>query len=187
MALYVVYGTAAFLLIFLVGIIKRSVKTMKATQQSAGDIDAKLAAANFTTTSSHDLMSPYSTIPTVKMCVDSNSKQIAFINLMKNAETTFVEFDKLLSCEIVHGAQSSKSSALGGHVGYGVGVGMSSTETYIQGLKLLITVKSIDTPTLDIVLIDRNVSTKSAFDYAPAIGFAEKAKAVIDNIISMRD
>ena len=173
----------------------------QAQEQKLAMIEDTLAAANFTTTSSHDMMmltgitlTPKSVL---RMCVDSNSKRIVFLHFLRNKPPVFINFNKILSCEIVKGGEGSKTSGGAMTGAYGISVGSATTQATLKSLSLRLTMKDIDNPTIEISLVGLTSSSiielgilqvdglkSQTPEYIAAMTFVEKAKAVIDSIIA---
>ena len=163
-------------------------ETETKASESAKLVADKLAAANFNPTSTHDAISYNANgkrgAVTFKMCIDSNAKRLAFIYLLDNATTYILDFDKIMSCEILTGGQSSDSFGMASGMN-NMAYGVSSTTTNVEYLALKFTLKDINKPTFDIRLLNRTPTQHPSF--VSFMQFAEKVKSVVDNIIENRE
>lgn len=150
-----------------------------------------LQEMRFTVTSSYKLtggVNILDTYTTIKMYVDTTTKRIAFADFTSDDDITLLDFDKIISCEIIEGGQTSKSSSNGMIGAYGFAIGSTTTKEFVSDLRLKFTIRDIDKPTLNINLLTLGVKQKTDGQiYKFAITFAEEVKGVIDNIISMRN
>jgi len=158
-----------------------------------------LSSADFTPTSAHDLISiPINKSKTPKsllfrLSVDSQSKRIALTDIRRDVKTAFIDFDKILSCEVLFGGQSTNTSGVGAGSG-GLGVGFASSDSTVQNIILKFTLKDIDNPTHEVELINHsntaiiNSSYTTTTDefYLDAIKFVEKVGSVVTNILDMK-
>jgi len=169
------------------------------TQARDNLIAGKLAETDFQITMAHDLIYPtHNTLLQIKMCVDNSSKRIAFVYVMRNYHIDYIDFDKILSCEITQDGQSSKSTSLGvatggvpsgltGGVAGGFSMAKTSTESFIESLRIILTLKGIENSRYTIDVVIGKVSTVEPYGaYVLARGFTEKVKSIADNIINDR-
>ena len=167
------------------------------TQARDNLIAGKLAEMDFRITAAHDLIYPtHKTLLQIKMCVDSTSKRIAFIYVMRNYHIDYIDFDKILSCEVAQDSQSSKSASLGvvtggvpsgltGGVAGGFSMTKTSTENFIESLRIILTLKGVENSRYTVDVVIGKISTTEPYGaYVLARGFAEKVKSVADNIIN---
>lgn len=152
-----------------------------------------LQEMRFTVTSSYKLTSGVNLLTKtwytkMKMYVDTTTKRIAFADFTSDDDITLLDFDKIISCEIIEGGQTSKSSSNGMMGAYGFAIGSTTTKEFVSDLRLKFTIRDIDKPTLNINLIIPGVKERTDGQiYKFAITFAEEVKGVIDNIISIRN
>jgi len=181
----------------------KAVLTRQSVEEKERERQLKnLANDSFNPTSTHDLSvrvpgTSSETICLLRFYVDSNSKKIALLNLKRNIRT-IIDFDKILSCELVMSGQSTSSIGFGGTSGR-LGVGVASSYNEFNSLVLKFTLKDIDNPTYEIELMgysDVSLITAKGFgsslttsdpEYAAVVEFIEKVKAVVTNIIAMRE
>ena len=153
-------------------------------------IARELASMNFVVTSSIESKrqgEAYSTsdVP-LRMCADFILKRIALVFLL-DADIIFIDFDKILSCEVVREETESVSNG-NGILRAGVGFAIEPTaKTHMDSLRLELKTEDMMHPKLDIDLLHVGADTSvSGVEFRRAMEFADKVKSLIDNIVAAR-